>query len=37
MGGFVGLVIVLGVVVVLGLIVVGMYNGLIRRRLRVDE
>ena len=37
MGGFVGLLVVLGIVVVLGLIVVGMYNGLIRRRLRVDE
>jgi LemA protein len=37
MGGFVGLMVVLGIVVVLALIVVGMYNGLIRRRLRVDE
>ena len=37
MGGFVGLLVVLGIIVVLGLIVAGMYNGLIRRRLRVDE
>lgn len=31
------LLIVLGVIVVLGLLVVGLYNGLIKRRLRVDE
>lgn len=37
MDGFVGLLVVFGIVVVLGLVVVGMYNGLIRRRLRVDE
>ena len=30
-------VIVLGVVVILGLLVVGLYNGLVRARVRVDE
>ena len=37
MDGMLGLLVVLGVVVVIGLWVVGVYNGLIRRRLRVDE
>ncbi|MEI6136657.1 MAG: LemA family protein [Chloroflexota bacterium] len=31
------LLIVVAIVVVLGLIVIGMYNGLVRNRLRVDE
>ena len=34
MDGLLGLLVVVGVVVVLGLWVVGVYNGLIRRRLR---
>jgi len=37
MDGLLGLLVVVGVVVVIGLWVVGIYNGLIRRRLRVDE
>jgi LemA protein len=32
-----GLIIVVGIIVVLALVVIGIYNGLIQRRLRVDE
>jgi len=32
-----GLIIVIGIVVVLVIVLVGLYNGLIQKRLRVDE
>jgi LemA protein len=32
-----GVIIVVGIIVVLALVVIGIYNGLIQRRLRVDE
>jgi LemA protein len=35
--GTLGLVIVIAVIVVIALMVIGLYNGLVRRRLRVDE
>ena len=31
------LIIILGVVVVLAILVIGIYNGLVQRRLRIDE
>src|SRR5690606_23982574 len=34
---FVALIVVIGIVLVLALVVVGLYNGLVQRRLRVDE
>ncbi|MDA0815319.1 MAG: LemA family protein [Chloroflexi bacterium] len=34
---FIALIVVIGVILVLALIVVGIYNGLVQRRLRVDE
>jgi len=34
---FIALIVVLGVIVVLALFVVALYNGLVQRRLRVDE
>ncbi|MDO9444503.1 MAG: LemA family protein, partial [Dehalococcoidia bacterium] len=34
---FITLLAVLGVIVVIALIIVGIYNGLVQRRLRVDE
>ena len=37
MGSMVTLLVVLAVIVVIALIVIGIYNGLVKRRLRVDE
>ncbi|MEX2374503.1 MAG: LemA family protein, partial [Dehalococcoidia bacterium] len=34
---FIALIVIIGVILVLALIVVGIYNGLVQRRLRVDE